>query len=116
MQEVRKKNADTSRVLSLLRSAVRNGNANAAYALGTWFLHGIVVKKNVRKAARLLREASNGNVSDASYDLAVCYEKGIGVRKNPRRAAGLYFKAALYGRCAFVVRSRQMFSLRNWRK
>jgi TPR repeat protein len=89
--------ADLEAVRPLLISAHEAGDARATYALATWYLHGRVVRKNMRKAVALLRQAARDNLPDALYDLAVCYENGEGVRKSMRRAASLYLKAALSG-------------------
>lgn len=93
----RRKSADLDRVASLLNAAHQAGDARATYALATWYLHGRLFKKSVRKAVVLLREAAQRNVADALYDLAVCYEEGTGVRKNAKKAAELYVRAALEG-------------------
>ncbi len=97
LREISKKRADIKRVRTLLERALKAGNAEAAYALGTWYLHGHNVKQNRRKAVRLLLQAAKDNVANALYDLAVCYEKGAGAKKNPRRAIECYLRAALHG-------------------
>lgn len=97
LKMARRKSADLEHVALLLNEAREAGDARAAYALGTWHLHGRFFKKSVRKGVALLREAAQGNVADALYDLAVCYEEGTGVRKNVKKAAELYVRAALNG-------------------
>jgi TPR repeat protein len=81
----------------LLSSASADGDAYAHYAVGTWYLHGFFVKKDIRNAAGLLRKAADANVSSAAFDLAVCYELGQGVSQNINRAAAYYLRAFLLG-------------------
>jgi TPR repeat protein len=83
----------------MLEDALSRGDARAAYALGTWYIHGRepTVRKNLKEAVRLLRIAAAAGVPDALYDLAVCYQKGAGVVKNELRAAALYLEAGLRG-------------------
>jgi TPR repeat protein len=95
--EANKKNPDNNKVLSLLTKSLEEGNPKSAYALGTWYLHGYHVKKNLRKAIQLLRKAARENISEALFDLAVCYEKGAGVKKNEKLALEHYLCAALHG-------------------
>lgn len=97
LKEISKKNPDIDKVLSLLERSIEEGNGEAAYALGTWYLHGHYVAKNLRKATTLIRKAANDNVSDALYDMAVSYESGIGVKKSEGRAVEYYLRAALHG-------------------
>ena len=89
--------ADYERLAPLLGAAHESGDARATYALATWYLHGRVFKKSLRKAIALLRAAAAKNMADALYDLAVCYENGEGVPRNDRKAVQLYLRAALQG-------------------
>lgn len=97
--EARRPRADLTKALRLLQRAYDVGDARAAYALGTWFLHGRrgVVEKDMPRAVRFLAEAAAANVPDALFDLAVCYERGAGVRQSHKRAAVLYLRSALLG-------------------
>jgi uncharacterized protein len=99
LAEAQAEGADLQKALRLLNRAYEQGDYRAAYALGTWHLHGkgTVVPKNLAKAVPLLREAAEGNHAEATYDLAVCYEKGTGVKQSERKAVVLYLKAALLG-------------------
>lgn len=97
LREARKKNPRNDKVFALLNKSLRVGNPEAAYALGTWYLHGKHVRKNLRKAIRLLRSAAKKNVPCALYDMAVSYEVGVGIRRNAERAAEHYMRAALHG-------------------
>lgn len=95
----KRRGADLHRALRLLKRAHKQGDHRAAYALGTWHLHGkdAIVPKNLPKALPLLREAARADHAEAAFDLAVCYEKGTGVRKSEKKAAMFYLKAALLG-------------------
>ena len=69
----------------------------AIYALGTWYLFGKFVEKDLGKAFESFLKASNDNHPEACFDLAKCYEEGIGVNKNLNNAFESYLKAALLG-------------------
>jgi len=81
----------------LLKAAAESGDASSKYALGTWYLHGFFLKKNMRTAIKFLREAADENVAFAAFDLAVCYERGEGVKKNFAQATKYYLRAFLFG-------------------
>ena len=97
LEEGRKDEPDLEKTFNLLNESLKSGNPEAAYALGTWYLHGKFVKKNIKKAVSLLRQAAKHNIKDALYDLAVCYEDGVGVKKNFRLAMECFLRAALRG-------------------
>lgn len=82
---------------SLLDRAAGMGNAEAIYAIGTWYLFGTYVRKNFRKAAEFLQRASDLGHAAASFDLAISHEKGKGVDRDKGQAFRLYMKAALLG-------------------
>lgn len=97
--EVSRENADIDKVVLMLRKSIAEGEPRAAYALGTWYLHGYGDKigKDIDKALELLQQAASENVPGALFDLAVCYEKGEGLTKNLRTAMEYYLRAALNG-------------------
>ena len=97
LKEMERKSPNPSKAFPLLEKALNDDDPRAAYALGTWYLHGFYVEKNVRKGLKLIRAAAKRNVPSALYDLAVSYEKGEGVKEDASRAAELYLKAALHG-------------------
>jgi TPR repeat protein len=97
LKEMSKTTPNTAKAFKLLQSALDNEDENAAYALGTWYLHGRHVKKNHTKAVELLELAAKKNVSAALFDLAVCYEKGTAIKKNKKKAYELYLKSAVWG-------------------
>lgn len=93
----RKRNSDLPKILALLRRAVAANYGPAEYALGTWYLFGVAVPKNRKRAAELFRRAAAKGVADAAYDLAVSYELGVGVSKSSSKAFQLYKRAARLG-------------------
>jgi len=99
LREARRKGGELKKAYKLLIKAYKSGDKRAAYALGTWYLHGQedLVERNLTRAVALLREAAQANHPDALHDLAVCYAKGAGVRRSDSRAVELYLRAALYG-------------------
>jgi TPR repeat protein len=94
---IMKRDGSVTRAYELLSAAAEDGDAFSKYALGTWYLHGFFVKRNLRNAIKLIREAAERNISSAAFDLAVCYELGIGIRKNIEEASRYYLRAFLFG-------------------
>ena len=88
---------DIKRVTLLLNKGVEEGNSDSAYALGTWYLLGKNLEKDMCKAIDLLTLADDLNHPDACFDLAICYEKSEGISQDLERAFHLYLRAALYG-------------------
>lgn len=95
--EAAKDEPDLGYVYNLLGKAVLKKNPKAIYALGTWYLFGKFVEKDVNKAFELFLEASHANIAEACFDLAKCYEEGVGVTKSLINAYDQYLKAALLG-------------------
>lgn len=88
---------DIRLVFELLTKSANLGNAEALYAIGTWYLRGRFVKKAPATAVGYLLKAAEGNHAPAYYDLAVCYEKGVGIQKDHKKAFSCYLNAALFG-------------------
>lgn len=88
---------DDEAAFAHLTEAHEAGDARASYALGTWYLHGHFVKRNLRTAMAFLRQAAKQGHPDALYDLAICHEKGAGTRKSEAKAAECYLAALLEG-------------------
>ena len=86
-----------ARVVPLLRAATSLGHRMAAHALASWYLHGIGVRKNFRKAVELERVAADGGITEAVYNLAVACESGRGTKKDEVEAFRLYRVAARRG-------------------
>lgn len=97
IKEIKKNPPDMEKTFRLLLDSYESGGYKAAYALGTWYLHGRHVEKDLSRSIDFFNFAVEGNVSEACYDLAICYEKGNGVKKNLETAFELYVKAALFG-------------------
>lgn len=90
-------NADLNEVFALLMKAKKVNNYKAIYALGTWYLFGTYVKKDVYKAFELILEAAENNIPEACFDIANSYEEGVGTAQNLNEAFVNYMKAALLG-------------------
>jgi uncharacterized protein len=108
-ERLMKRDGNEEKALSLLQVAVEEDDVHAMYALGTWYLHGKIVKKNVANAVHLIRRAAEGNVANASFDLAVCYELGDGVKKSASQAAKYFFRAFLFGDKDAAVELERVF-------
>lgn len=81
----------------LLEKAHRLGESRATYALGTWYFHGRLYKRNYKTGFGLMKSAADAFISDACFDVAVSYEKGIGVRRSFKKAAIYYLRAMMLG-------------------
>ena len=97
LEEMRKDKPDLKLAFELLNKSANARNAEALYAIGTWYLHGRFVKQAPGLAVDYFLKSIQENYAPAYYDLAVCYEKGVGSKKNPKRAFECYLNAALFG-------------------
>lgn len=82
---------------AILANEEHKGNPMASYALGTWYLHGTHVKKDLKRGFHFLNIAAKGDIKDAFFDLGICYEKGAGTEKNRLKAFDCYMKASQLG-------------------
>ena len=85
------------KVYELLRLEMNSGNHEAQYAIGTWYLHGFFLKKNIRKGISLIAEAADNGVADAAFDMGVSYELGAGRKVNEKKALCYFMRAFLLG-------------------
>jgi uncharacterized protein len=92
---------------SLLR-ALEEGDYRAAYALGTWYMDGVLVPKSVRKGVALISKAADRGVPEAAYDMGVCCEQGIGRRKSETAALAYFIRAALLEDGDAVIELRRL--------
>jgi uncharacterized protein len=97
LQEASGENPNNDLAESLLLKAISKGHGESEYALGTWFLHGKHVRKDLVRAIELLKSAALKNVPSANFDLGVCYDKGEGAPLDKKEAFKHYLKAALLG-------------------
>jgi TPR repeat protein len=88
---------NNKKAFELLNKSIAHGNPKALYAIGTWYLHGKYVDKDITKAIKYLFSSASAKNPDAFYDLAVCYEEGIGLEKNEDKAFEYYLQASLRG-------------------
>lgn len=88
---------DHAQVYALLRQAHDAGDAQATYAIATWFLHATHVEKDLPEAVQYLTQAADAGIVESMYDLAVCYENGDGVEENAESAFEFYLRAARHG-------------------
>lgn len=95
--EMQKEHPDLQIAFNLLKQSADKGNAEALYAIGTWYLHGTFVEKNSFLAVEYFLRSIEGNYSSAYFDLAICFENGDGVRKSFKKAFECYLNAALLG-------------------
>src|SRR5262249_52403691 len=83
-----------NRAAELLRLAADAGNAEAQYALATFYKEGTGVPKDLDKAVRLLQAAALADNVDAEVEYAIALYNGTGTPKNEAAAGGLMRKAA----------------------
>ena len=97
LSEMNKEQPDLKKAFEFLRKSAAQNNYEALYAIGTWYLHGRLVKKNFSLAIKYFLKSAEGNNSNAYYDLAICYEKGVSGKKDLKSAFECYLNAALLG-------------------
>jgi hypothetical protein len=86
------------RAAQLLTEAVDAGSVDDAFAnLGTFYLHGRGVEKDVPKAITLFEEGLRRNDSTAMLEMAKCYAQGVGVDRNLPKALELATSAKKRG-------------------
>jgi TPR repeat protein len=103
---------DNGRVLALLEKAMELGDADAMYALGTWFLYGKppFVQKDLTKAFDLIERAASKNVVSALFELAISLELGEVGEPDEHRAFTCYLRAAIRGEKQSIFEvSRMLF-------
>ncbi len=88
---------DPEHTLNCLYEAFELGSVEAAYALGSFYLHGKHVKRNPEKAMEYLSIAANSMYVEALKDIALGSERGDLLPKNEKRAFKNYFLAMLAG-------------------
>jgi TPR repeat protein len=89
---------EQARGVRLIEELAATGNAEAVYALGTWYLHGAHgFKKDLRRARRLIKSAAERLVPAALYDLAEFVDRDRAVISRKRKAYNLYLASALLG-------------------
>ena len=97
LTEMKKRQPDLKKTFELLCKSAEQNNYEALYAIGTWYLHGKLVKKSFSMAIKYFLKSAKGNNSNAYYDLAICYEKGVTGKKDYKAAFECYLNAALLG-------------------
>jgi len=88
---------DFKRAAELLRMAADAGNAEAQYALASFYREGTGVEKDLEKAVQLLQAAALADNVDAEVEYAIALYNGTGTPKNQTAAVALLRKAATQG-------------------
>jgi len=77
-----------------LKKAAAGGDPHAQTKLGTLYMKGFGVSKNLKKAAELYDNAARHGSASAQFHLAAMYEKGEGISRDLNKAIKLYQQAA----------------------
>ena len=96
---------DADKVIATLNSAIALGSADAAFALGTWYLQGVNVETDIKLAEELLEFAAKKNHPIACFDYAILMEKS----ERFNDALIHYTKAALYGENESLIEVGRMY-------
>ena len=80
-----------------LRSAARNGDANAQFVVATRYLNGENVTADFSKAAYWYGKAAASGSAPAQYRVATLFERGKGVTKDMKAALSWYERAGALG-------------------
>ena len=86
-----------SRQITAYRSAARQGDAAAQYALGVLYQAGEVVPQGFAQAFQWYERAAQQHYAPAQLALGILFEYGKGVAANAARAVQYYEQAALQG-------------------
>ncbi|MFC2503853.1 MAG: tetratricopeptide repeat protein [Cardiobacterium sp.] len=86
-----------SRQITAYRSAARQGDAAAQYALGVLYQTGEVVPQGFAQAFQWYERAAQQHYTPAQLALGILFEYGKGVAANAVRAVQYYEQAALQG-------------------
>lgn len=92
-----------------LTAKANSGDAAAQFDLGTLYMNGDGVQKDVQKAIDWYTKAGNQGDPDAEFNLGVMYDNGIGVAQDQKRAIDWYTKAARQGDKDAQARLAQMY-------
>lgn len=95
--ELENSGGEPTKILELLGEAASQGDAEAQYALGTFYLHGKYVAPNAQKTLDFLRDAANQMHTGALFDLGVALETGEIVKRNKKEAFRCYLNAMVFG-------------------
>ena len=80
-----------------LLNLAEQGDARAAFLLGTRFATGRGGARDDSEAFRWFRKASEAGLAEAQYNLGIMYANGRGVKRNMKEAARWYKAAAEQG-------------------
>ena len=94
---IEKTGGSREKIVALLSVSADEGFADSQYALGTLYLHGKYVDRDVPIAIDYLRRAAAQMHPDALFDLGVALEKGEEGAPSPEEAFRHYFLAAVSG-------------------
>ena len=85
------------KALESFKRASQAGVISAYYKVGTFYLKGLGVKKDLDKALYWLKQAAMKGESNSQFNLGVAYYKGLGVPQDILRAYEWVSKAAKNG-------------------
>lgn len=89
---------DASNMLvSVMTKLSENGDSAATFELGTWLENGIIVRRDVDKAASHYQRAAQANHVHAALYLGRCLENGVGVPVDKEAAVRRFRVAATEG-------------------
>ncbi len=93
--------------------SANNNHDKSIYLLGTFYEHGIGIKKNLNNAFRYYFQASElGNI-EALFKMGICYEFGNGIEQNDDKAIEYYKKASDLGHKDAKISCEYYTALKN---
>lgn len=87
-----------------LKQAAHLGDAKAICTLGTCYLKGLGVEKDIGMGIELYNNAAQRGNKAAYYHLGLCYERGTGVSQNTALAREYFKKAAEMGHSGAIAK------------
>ena len=97
--------------LTVLQKTAELGNADAQFKLGSMYLLGQGVPRDMSKAAQWFQKAAEQGHADAQFNLGNAYAIGLGIERNPVKGAQWYQKAAEQGHAAAQLNLGNMYRL-----
>lgn len=81
-------------VLERVRSEADRGDARAMFAMGGFYVEGLIVQRNFTTAREWYEKAANAGLAEGVFNVGVCWETGMGSAADPAKAAEFFKRAA----------------------
>jgi hypothetical protein len=100
--------SDKKRAFRLCELLTKQGNAKGQFYLGTFYQHGLVVKRDCKKTVELWEKSAEQGYDEAQDCLGILYYNGQGVKQDYKKAVELWQKSFEQGNieaCRHLVKA-----------